>query len=91
MISIAMVAVRCVTKGGLVTEIAVAIGACGPVAARQPGAERALIGVPLTGLTDRLRPEDLNLSPIDDIRAGAAYRREAAFEMVRRALAEVAA
>lgn len=90
-ISIAMVAVRCVTKGGLVTEIAVAIGACGPVAARQPGAERALIGVPLTGLADRLRPEDLNLSPIDDIRAGAAYRREAAFEMVRRALAEVAA
>lgn len=90
-ISIAMVAVRCVTKGSIVTEIGVAIGACGPVAARQPVAELALTGQPLAGLADRLRPEDLTLSPIDDIRASAAYRREAAFELTRRALAEVAA
>ena len=90
-ISIAMVAVRCVTKGGLVTEMAVAVGACGPVARRQPGVERALTGAPVAGLADRLRPEDLSLSPIDDIRASAAYRREAAFELTRRALAEVVA
>ncbi|GAB1477979.1 xanthine dehydrogenase family protein subunit M [Paracoccaceae bacterium] len=89
-ISIAMVAVRCVTNGETVTEIAVAIGACGPVAARQPVAERALTGQPLAGLADRLRPEELTLSPIDDIRGSATYRRAAAFELTRRALAEVA-
>jgi CO/xanthine dehydrogenase FAD-binding subunit len=90
-ISIAMVALRYVTNGGLVTEIALAIGACGPVARRQPGVERALTGTPLAGLADRLRPEDLILAPIDDIRASAAYRREAAFELTRRALAGGAA
>lgn len=90
-ISIAMVAVRCVTKGVIVTDFAAAIGACGPVACRQPMVERALIGAPLAGLAARLRPEDLTLAPIDDIRASAAYRREAAFELLCRAVEGVAA
>ena len=38
----------------------------------------------------RVGPEDLDLAPIDDVRGSAAYRRDAAAELVTRAIAEAA-
>ena len=92
-ISIAMVAVRLVVTGGHVVEAAVAVGSCSPVAVRLPLVEASLRDVSVTESTGRVRAEDVQagLSPIDDIRATAAYRREAAVELVRRAVAEAVA
>jgi CO/xanthine dehydrogenase FAD-binding subunit len=91
-ISIASVAARIVSVGGLVTEISVAVGACSGVPQRLPLVERALTGAPLSQLAERVRPEDVaaGLSAIDDIRATAGYRAEAAAELVARACATAA-
>ncbi len=85
-ISIAMTAVRIVIEGGLVTSARLAVGACGPVATRIGAAERALIGAPLRpdAVTDTMMAAAL--SPMDDIRADAAYRAKAAGELMRRTL-----
>lgn len=87
-ISIAMVAARIDVTDGRVTAAAIAVGACGPVAARLPAVEAAMIGGPsdLSGIS----PADIDaaLSPIDDVRADIAYRREAALTLVRRTLAD---
>ncbi len=90
-ISITMTAARVVVEGGLVTSAALAVGAAGPVAKRIGAAERALIGAPLDAsvVTDEMVAP--SLSPIDDVRADAAYRANAAAELLRRTLAEVAA
>ena len=85
-ISIAMVALSAELTDGRITQARLAIGACGPVATRLPDAEAALIG---------LQPDPSRitldlfaaLTPIDDIRATAAYRRQAAVELTRRAVA----
>jgi CO/xanthine dehydrogenase FAD-binding subunit len=89
-ISIVMVAVRVETAGGRITRAAVAVGACGPVAVRLPAVEAALAGCAAEAAAaagcvteDRVLPA---LSPIDDIRADAAYRRQAAVELIRRTL-----
>lgn len=91
-ISIAMVAVRIEVAGGVVRQAAVAVGACSPVARRLPDLERRLIGAPLVGLADLVRPEDVAtaLDPIDDVRATADYRATAARELVQRLLRGVA-
>ena len=87
-ISIASVAVRSVTNGGLVTDIAVAVGACSGVAQRLPLVEAALTGASVDGLAALVRAEDVAaaLSPIADIRASAGYRLIAATELVARAV-----
>lgn len=92
-ISIAMVAARLVVREGQVAEAAVAIGACSPVAIRLPAVEAALVGAPVGNAAERVRPDDiaLALSPIDDVRATANYRRAAAVELVRRAVTEALA
>jgi CO/xanthine dehydrogenase FAD-binding subunit len=92
-ISIAMVAARLVVEDGQITYAAVAVGACGPVAVRLPLVEAALTGAPASGAVDRVRAADVRaaLAPIDDVRATAAYRYEAAVELVRRAVAKVLA
>lgn len=92
-ISIAMVAARVVVEGGRVCEVAVAVGSCSPVAVRLQAVEAALVGVAADDVVDRVSAADVQaaLSPIDDVRATAAYRREAAVELVRRALAEALA
>lgn len=85
-ISIAMVAITLDTDAaGCVTQAGVAVGACGPVAQRLPALEAALLGQrPAPAL---VRPEHLApLSPIDDVRASAAYRLEAVQTLLRRAL-----
>ena len=94
-ISIAMVAaVAEVDAAGQVARVRVAVGACSEVAQRLPELESALAGVPAAtvvgSLMELVRPEHLeHLRPIEDVRGTAAYRREAALELVRRALVRV--
>ncbi len=89
-ISIAMVAVRLEIDAGRVREVALAVGACGPVAARLTNIEADLLGKAAdAGLPGRIATEDVTaaLDPIDDLRASAAYRVDAATQLLRRAIA----
>jgi CO/xanthine dehydrogenase FAD-binding subunit len=91
-ISIAMVAavVAC-DAAGVITRCAVAVGACSAVAQRLTSLETRLIGTPAAHAPRHVEARDLGtLAPIDDVRGSAAYRREAAQELVRRALAAAA-
>lgn len=92
-ISIAMVAARLVVQSGRVVDAAVAVGSCSPVAVRLPAVEAALRDARPAEAVARIRTVDVTvaLSPIDDVRATAAYRRMAAAELVRRAVAEALA
>jgi len=88
-ISIAMAAVLLdIGADGFVRAARLALGACSAVAQRLPAAEASLIGERAdAGLGGRLRAEHLaELTPIDDIRASADYRREAALVLLRRAV-----
>lgn len=89
-ISIAMIAARIETDGaGLVRNAAVSVGACSVVAQRLSGLESDLAGRKLTGIHSIPEARHLDcLSPIDDIRAPARYRLEAALEGVRRVIAD---
>lgn len=75
-----------------VASARIAVGSCSAVAQRLPGLEAALAGRKLdAGLADLARSEHLaSLSPIDDVRGAAAYRREAALTIVKRAIRELA-
>jgi CO/xanthine dehydrogenase FAD-binding subunit len=91
-ISIAMVAVRLAAADGRISAAALAVGACGPVATRLPELEARLIGAPAApALAERIEAAALAaaLRPIDDVRACAAYRSDAAAELLRRALREL--
>lgn len=91
-ISIAMVSVLLVpAPDGTAAEARVAVGACSPVAQRLPALEAALRGCVIdSGLADIPHPSHLSpLSPIDDVRASAGYRLEAALTLLRRSLAEL--
>ena len=86
-ISVVMVAAIVVIEGDEVRDARVAVGACSPVAVRLPALEDELRGRPAGGLADVVTPAHLSgLTPIDDIRASAEYRRHAALTLVRRAL-----
>jgi len=88
-ISIAMVAVLLdVGVDGSVHDARIALGACSAVAQRLPEAEAALIGRRAqAGLGEAVRAEHLAaLTPIDDVRASAGYRRKAALTLIRRAI-----
>ena len=91
-ISIAMAAVRLVHDGVRVGEVAVAVGSCSGVAARLPQVEAALAGAPVADLFLRVTQDAVaaSLAPIDDVRATAVYRIEAATELVRRAMRRAA-
>jgi CO/xanthine dehydrogenase FAD-binding subunit len=70
-----------------IAEAEVAVGACSPVAQRLRSLESALVGRPLDDVGTAMIVEHLDLlSPIDDVRGTADYRRRAAAELVRRAL-----
>jgi CO/xanthine dehydrogenase FAD-binding subunit len=91
-ISIAMVAVRLAVADGRIAAAALAVGACGPVATRLPELEARLVGAPAAPvLAERIEAAALAaaLRPIDDIRASAAYRIEAAAELLRRGVREL--
>lgn len=87
-ISVVMVAVVVeVDARGLVTGARVAVGACSPVAQRLRSLEAQLVGRPVNGIDVGTIADHLStLTPIDDVRATASYRREAASVLVRRAL-----
>jgi CO/xanthine dehydrogenase FAD-binding subunit len=91
-ISIAMVASVLEVANGTVRAARIAIGSCSPVARRLPALEKALIGKPLDRhLGAHVAPEHLApLSPIDDVRASATYRCEAALTLIRRSLERLA-
>ncbi|MEA2737905.1 MAG: hypothetical protein QOH05_1212 [Acetobacteraceae bacterium] len=86
-ISIAMVAaVLSRTADGAITRARIAVGSCSATAQRLPALEAALIGTcgdALTILDAHIAP----LSPIDDIRATAAYRRHALGTLLQRVVA----
>ncbi len=84
-ISIAMVAgVIGIDDEARITTARLAVGACSPVAQRLPLLEAALIGAPLGEAAAIPRSAHLAaLTPIDDIRATAAYRRDAALHLLR--------
>jgi len=86
-ISIAMVAVAMKIAEGVARDVRIAVGACSATAMRLPAAEARLTGAPANdGFGDLLCPEDFDaLTPIDDVRARADYRRAAALELTRRA------
>jgi N-methylhydantoinase B len=75
---------------GTIADIRITVGACSEVPARLAALEAELRGEVLgTRLLERVTPAILSgLAPIDDVRASAAYRRDAARILVRRALAQ---
>jgi len=88
-ISIAMVAAIVKVKtDGAVAEARIAVGSCSATAQRLAALESALVGAPArTGLAALVLPEHLApLSPIDDVRATASYRSDAARTLIGRAL-----
>jgi CO/xanthine dehydrogenase FAD-binding subunit len=88
-ISIVMVAACIATsEDGLVSDARIAVGACSAVASRLPALEKALISKPARrGLGEMAEPGHLaGLSPIDDVRATAGYRLDAALQLVRNAI-----
>jgi CO/xanthine dehydrogenase FAD-binding subunit len=93
-ISIAMVAaVVEIGVDGRIARARVAVGACSEVARRLPGLEGDLAGRPASPETAAIvgAAHLEALSPIDDVRGTAAYRRDAAVVLVRRALEQVLA
>jgi CO/xanthine dehydrogenase FAD-binding subunit len=92
-ISIAMVAVTVETDAqGAIARGGIAVGACSAVAQRLPALEAALAGRRLApGIGAMVAPAHLApLTPIDDVRATAGYRADAAATLVARALEKLA-
>ncbi len=88
-ISIAMVAANLrIDEHGKIAEVLLAVGACTASALRLRTLEQSLCGVPAEqGIGNLVKPEHLaELSPIDDLRATAGYRRHAAQVLLKRAL-----
>jgi len=88
-ISIAMVAANLVIdERGKIAEALLAVGACSASALRLRGLEQCLSGVTgEPGIGRLVKQEHLaELSPINDMRATAAYRKEVAQVLVARAL-----
>ena len=87
-ISIAMASARLEVADGIVTQAAVAVGACSAVARRLHDLEAALYGLPVgPALAEAVAEAAFDeLAPIDDVRGSADYRRFAAREIVARAV-----
>jgi CO/xanthine dehydrogenase FAD-binding subunit len=88
-ISITMVAtIIRVDAAGRVADARIAVGSCSAKAQRLNELERALVGVPAQpGLGKIVNSQHLALlSPIDDVRATAEYRRDASLILISRAL-----
>jgi xanthine dehydrogenase small subunit len=81
-----LAAIMRVSGSGMIQTVALAWGSVGPTVMRAPKLEAALIGRPLTQetLAEMMPLASDALSPIDDIRASAAYRRRVAGNLLRR-------
>jgi len=78
-------------SAGRVEQARIVVGSCSPVARRLRDLEEELIGRD-GDVAAVVTPAHLSaLTPIDDIRASAAHRMDAALELVRRAIANCAA
>ena len=90
-ISIVMAAVNLGIDAGTIQRASIAVGSCAPTARRLRELEQSLIGMPLDRV--RIDPELVirALSPIDDIRATAGYRKTAAVTLLRRLISGCAA
>jgi CO/xanthine dehydrogenase FAD-binding subunit len=91
-ISIVMAAAVLEVDADRIAVARVAVGACSAVARRLPALEAALCGQPCApGLGAVVSKAHLApLSPIDDVRGSAAYRRDAARTVLARLLDELA-
>jgi xanthine dehydrogenase iron-sulfur cluster and FAD-binding subunit A len=77
--------------GAPVTRAAISLGAVAPVVVRATAAEVALVGRPLEeGIADAAQLARTACSPIDDIRATAAYRVAMVEALVGRVLRQIA-
>jgi CO/xanthine dehydrogenase FAD-binding subunit len=88
-ISIVMVAATVrAGAGGIIEEALLCVGSCSAKALRLTELEESLIGLPLSpNLRNAVKTSHFSgLYPIDDVRATAAYRIEAAVTLVQRAL-----
>ncbi len=84
-ISIVMAAAVIETEGDAVASARIAVGACGPVARRLPHLEARLAGHRLGMPAPAIEAVDLEpLTPIDDVRGSATYRRDAAATVLAR-------
>ena len=72
--------------GDVITRARIAHGGCGPMAARAPEAEAVLQGAPFTEAQARAAGEALAraITPMDDLRGTAEYRRLAARNLLLR-------
>jgi N-methylhydantoinase B len=84
-ISIAMAAgVVAADEAGRIVAARIAVGACSAVAQRLPGLEAALVGTTVAEAAEVPHAAHVAaLAPIDDVRASAVYRREAALTLLR--------
>jgi CO/xanthine dehydrogenase FAD-binding subunit len=90
-ISIASVAANIALDAqGRIARARIAVGACSAVPQRLTALEERLQGLKPAAASRAVEPALLaTLSPIDDVRASAEYRRVAALTLVRRALDEL--
>lgn len=91
-ISIVMIAaVITIDADGTIKAVHVAVGSCSSVAIRLTALEQALIGTNINDdLSEKMKAQHFSgLSPIDDVRSDAAYRRVAAAELVDRLLLDL--
>jgi xanthine dehydrogenase small subunit len=72
--------------GDVITRARIAHGGCGPMAARAPEAEAVLAGAPFTEAQARAAGDALAraISPMDDLRGSAEYRRAAVRNLLLR-------
>ena len=91
-VSVVNAAVVVRMERGVVTRARIALGSVAPTVIRACEAEGVLVGGPLTEerIAEAAALAAQVAVPIDDIRAGAEYRREMARVLVRRALAALA-
>lgn len=89
-ISVVSVAVVAVVRDRRVSDARIVVGACSPVPVRLHALEAAVRGAAAgAALVDLVSDASVaTLAPIDDVRAPAAYRLDAARTLVARALAE---
>ncbi len=91
-ISIVSIAILLRRKSDKVEHVRIALGAVAPVAMRAHEAEAELLGNELTGhtITAAAAAAAAEVSPIDDFRATADYRRQMVDVLVRRGLEQIA-